>query len=166
MLTSHVNLRISTPPDSVAHYLSSSCKEVCGETIEWRLYPIGYGAKMAGGGEQPGTLLEMVKAMAQMERSSLGHPNTLAPIWIPKNSHDPCGAEYVMIVCPECLRTFPQVLGSSVRPVHETGCAHCSSLIRYAIVQSAGPPSLQALQRKPAARVPAPPSLHNLAAGE
>lgn len=95
-------------------------------------------------GGNPGTLLEMVKAMAQMERSSVRYPNPLAPIWIPKNGHDPSGAEYVMIVCPECLRTFPQVLGSSVRPIHETGCVHCSSLIRYAIVQPAplGAPSL------------------------
>ena len=117
-------------------------------------------------GSNPGTLLETVRAMAQMERSSIQHPNTPAPIWIPKNGHDPTGEEYVMITCPECLRTFPQVLGGDVRPIHEAGCAHCSSLVHYAIVQPADTPSQQALQRKPAARVQAPPGLHNLAACE
>ena len=42
-------------------------------------------------GGSPGTLLEMVHAMAQMERSSVRHPNALAPIWISKNGHDPSG---------------------------------------------------------------------------
>ncbi|MBB6143786.1 CheY-like chemotaxis protein [Silvibacterium bohemicum] len=115
-------------------------------------------------GSNPGTLLETVQAMAQMERSSIQHPNTPAPIWIPKNGHDPTGAEYVMVTCPECLRTFPQVLDDAAHPICETGCAHCCSLIHYAIVQSADTPSQQALQRKPAARVLAPPGVPNFTA--
>ena len=62
-------------------------------------------------GSSPGALLEMVRAMAETDRSSGQHPTTVAPIWIPKNGHDPSGDEYVMVTCPECLRTFPQVLG-------------------------------------------------------
>jgi hypothetical protein len=37
----------------------------------------------------------------------------------------------VMITCPECLRTFPQVLGEAICLVHETGCVHCRSLIHF-----------------------------------
>jgi DNA-binding NtrC family response regulator len=117
-------------------------------------------------GSNPGTLLEAVRAMAQMERSSIQHPNTSAPIWIPKNGHDPTGEEYVMVACPQCMRTFPQGLGGDVRPIREVDCAHCSSLIQYAIVQPADTPSQQTLQRKPAARAPAPAGLPNLAACE
>jgi hypothetical protein len=36
----------------------------------------------------------------------------------------------VMITCPECLRTFPQVLGEGICLIHETGCVHCRSLIQ------------------------------------
>jgi CheY-like chemotaxis protein len=117
-------------------------------------------------GSNPGTLLEIVRAMAHVERSSVQHPSTSAPIWIPRNGHDPSGVEYVMITCPDCLRTFPQVLGSDVPPIREAGCAHCSSLIHYAIVQPVDPPSPQALRRKPAARAPEPPGLPNLMACE
>lgn len=104
-------------------------------------------------GSSPGTLLEIVRAMASKERSSIQHPGTLAPIWIPKNGHDPSGEEYVMVTCPECLRTFPHVLEESARPIRETGCVHCSSLIHYAIVQPPDAFSSQTLQKKPAAGV-------------
>jgi CheY-like chemotaxis protein len=107
-------------------------------------------------GSSPGALLEMVRAMAQAERSSVQHPKTLAPIWIPKNGHDPSGEEYVMVTCPECLRTFPQILGEVGHPIRETGCVHCLSLIYYAIVQPADAPSPQALQKKPPAGAPMP----------
>jgi DNA-binding NtrC family response regulator len=90
-------------------------------------------------GSSPGILLEMVKAMAQMERSPVQRPSAKAPIWIPKNGHDPSGEEYVMVTCPECLRTFPQILGEAVPPIRETGCVHCSSPIHYAIVPEANP---------------------------
>jgi CheY-like chemotaxis protein len=110
-------------------------------------------------GSNPSTLLEKVKAMAQIARSSIRHSNTPTPIWIPKNGHDPTGAEYVMVSCPQCLRTFPQVLGGDVQPIREAGCAHCSSLIHYAIVQPVDTPSKEVLQRKPAAKVPASPGL-------
>ncbi len=104
-------------------------------------------------GTSPSTLLEMVRDMANKERWSVLHSSTMAPIWIPKNGHDPTGEEYVMVTCPECLRTFPQVLGDDPVPIRETGCVHCSNLIHFAIVQPPDAFSPQALQRKPAAGV-------------
>jgi CheY-like chemotaxis protein len=104
-------------------------------------------------GGTPGTLLEIVRAMSQTERSTLRYSNILAPIWIPKNGHDSSGREYVIIACSECLRTFPQLLAEANRPIDETGCMHCSSLIRYAIVQ---PAPLQSLQGMSGGGMPAP----------
>ncbi len=55
------------------------------------------------------SLLQIVEAMTRSERqSSLQHSSTMAPIWIPRNGHDPSGDAYVVITCPECLRTFSQ----------------------------------------------------------
>jgi CheY-like chemotaxis protein len=107
-------------------------------------------------GSSPGALVEIVRAMAQTDRSSVRHPSAPAPIWIPKNGHDPAGEEYVLVTCPECLRTFPQVLGEAGRPIRETSCVHCFSRIHYAIVQPADPPSPPALRKKPAAGAPMP----------
>jgi hypothetical protein len=61
-----------------------------------------------------------------------------------------------MIACPECLRTFPLVLGEAIGPIRETACVHCSSLICYATVLPMNPASPQAFQRKPGAAIPIP----------
>ncbi|MEO6966652.1 MAG: response regulator [Acidobacteriaceae bacterium] len=86
-------------------------------------------------GSSPAHLLRMVETMAQTAPLSPRRSATIAPIWIAKNGHDPSGEEYVMVTCPECLRAFPQVLGSENRVIHETGCVNCSTPIHYAIVQ-------------------------------
>ena len=65
------------------------------------------------------------------------HPHTPAPIWIPRNGRDTSGEAYVIITCPECLRTFPQVLGEAACLIQRTGCVYCYNSIQYAIV----PPS-------------------------
>lgn len=82
-------------------------------------------------------LLEILDSMMQPERTpSLQHTSTAsAPIWISMNGHDPSGESYVTIACPECFRTFPQVLDEAIRTVHKTECVHCSGEIYYAIVQ-------------------------------
>lgn len=95
------------------------------------------------------SLLQIVQTMAQPEwESTPQHPRTLAPVWIPKNGHDPHGEEYVTISCPECLRTFPQVHGEAVGPIHQTDCVYCGTLIHYAIIQPTDAASPQAFQRK------------------
>ena len=109
------------------------------------------------------SLLQIVEAMTRPEQLlSLQHSSTLAPIWIPRNGHDPSGEAYVMITCPECLRTFPQILDEGIRSILETGCVYCSSLIHYAIVQPTDPKSPQAFQRKPGTGMPTPLSVPNL----
>jgi CheY-like chemotaxis protein len=114
-------------------------------------------------GTDLGSLLQIVEAMTCQERSpSLQQSNMLAPIWIPRNGHDPSGEAYVMITCPECLRTFPQVLDDAICDIHETGCVYCCSLVHYAIVQPANPASPHAFQRKPGAGAATPLSVPDL----
>jgi CheY-like chemotaxis protein len=95
------------------------------------------------------TLLQIVGDSSHPERSSFDHANTILPIWIPRNGHDSSGVAYVTIACPECLRTFPRVLGKATGNIYETDCVHCHSLIHYAIVEPTDPASPQAFQRKP-----------------
>lgn len=88
-----------------------------------------------------GTLVQIVAATAQADspRSSR-NADPPVPIWIPTNGHDPAGEPYVIVSCPECLRTFPQKLDKDSHIVRETGCTHCGSAIHYAIVDSVLPP--------------------------
>jgi hypothetical protein len=85
-------------------------------------------------------LLQIVNAFTLPEPYLLDQQRT-APIWITRNGHAPAGTEYVMIACPECLRTFPQVLNETTVLVQHANCLHCHTLIDYAIVQPADPAS-------------------------
>ena len=91
-------------------------------------------------------LLQMMDAMAHPTRTPV-RPGALAPIWIPKNGHDPSGEEYVTIACPECLRTFAQILSKVLSVVHKTDCVHCSSPIHYAIDHPMNLPPRQPVQK-------------------
>ena len=102
------------------------------------------------------SLLQIMHDMAHMEWQFFQHPGTLAPIWIPKNGHDPSGEEYVTVTCPECLRAFPQVLGKDILLINETDCVHCSSLVHYAIVQPMNPIFPQASRQKSGLAMPTP----------
>jgi CheY-like chemotaxis protein len=91
-------------------------------------------------GTGPTVLLRTVEAMMRSLPLTEARPlRSPAPIWIPTNGHDPSGEPYVMISCPECLRTFPQILERSAVAALNTKCAHCSSPIQYAIVHSIAP---------------------------
>src|ERR1700733_188264 len=110
-----------------------------------------------------GVLLRIIHDMTKLKHQPyLRALGKLAPIWIPRNGHNPAGEAYVMITCPECLRTFPQVLDDAICAIHETGCVYCSSLVHYAIVQPADPASPQAFQRKPGTGMPTPLSVPDL----
>jgi CheY-like chemotaxis protein len=111
------------------------------------------------------SLLKIVEAMTHPQRQpSLRDPRTLTPIWIQRNGHDPSGKEYVMIICPECLRTFPQFLEHAQHTVQETGCVYCYSLIHYAIVPptTSTSASKQMVERTLDARTPKPLNVSGL----
>jgi CheY-like chemotaxis protein len=103
------------------------------------------------------SLIEMLRVMSHPDRlPSYRNPSILAPIWIPKNGHNTTGEEYVMIPCPECLRTFPQVLDEAATLIHATSCTSCLSLIHFAILLPTDPALPQAFQRKPLVTTPSP----------
>lgn len=99
-----------------------------------------------------GSLLQMLEGMGSPERTSRPRPS--APIWIASNGHDPAGEAYVMISCPECLRTFPQVLETAAHPVLRTTCIHCQGVIHYAIVPPTMAATAQSIQRQKDAAIP------------
>ena len=102
-----------------------------------------------------GALLEMVETAAREQRSTLDeavrdtgrefvrdfvrHTQGLAPVWVAKNGHDPRGEPFVTLTCPECLRNFPYALVEESREIHHAGCAHCSSVMDFAVVQALEP---------------------------
>jgi CheY-like chemotaxis protein len=102
-------------------------------------------------GSRPGFLLRIVEAMMESPTRP-DRPSALAPVWIPRNGHDPAGQPCVMVTCTECLRTFPQTLDKAPNGIHEAQCVYCSSQIQYAIVQPEDP--VRTFQRKPAAGSP------------
>jgi len=103
-------------------------------------------------GTHPGLLFRVVKAMSQSAwLSTPDRPNSTAPIWIPRNGHDPAGEEYVMVACTECLRTFPQILGKGLDGIQQANCVFCCSPIQYAIVQPTHLVPRPTFQRKPGA---------------
>lgn len=62
--------------------------------------------------------------------------DTEAPIWISKNGYNSSGEAYITLACPECLRGFPHLLGTSTCLTNETNCIHCGFSIRYAVAEA------------------------------
>jgi CheY-like chemotaxis protein len=101
-------------------------------------------------GTDPRALFQTVGAMAQRSRDSLSKISRIpALIWIARNIHDCSGQAYVLLSCPECLRTFPELLAHETH-IHESKCIYCQTLLRYAIVHQGNPmlplPSLPSLR--------------------
>jgi CheY-like chemotaxis protein len=97
-------------------------------------------------------LLQIIETMACSKSPPLRHAPS--PIWILSNGHTPAGKASVTIVCPDCFRTFPQIIEEDRRLVHETDCIYCETLIHYAILAPTDAASPQAFQRKAVVAVP------------
>lgn len=85
------------------------------------------------GDGDPGALLQLIAELLQGSTSrGVGH--RAAPVWIPCNGKDSTGKPYVVLTCPECLRSFPLHVSDEVNPeVVETPCIFCLSTVRYII---------------------------------
>jgi len=105
-------------------------------------------------GRGAGSLLRVIRSLPRGDRLSPSRPAALTPIWIQPDGHGASGEPYVTIACPECLRTFPQALGSSVSQVREVDCIYCLSRIHYAIVQPLDRAAVPVLQRNRAQEMP------------
>jgi len=98
-------------------------------------------------GSSMGALLQIMGALAHMERRAARPYSEAAPIWIQRNGLDALGDSYVTIACPECLRTFPGAVGSSICKIRETICVYCRCPIEYALVEPAERLPSQALRK-------------------
>jgi CheY-like chemotaxis protein len=57
-----------------------------------------------------------------------------AAVWIPRNGNDSNGKPFVVITCPECLRSFPLHISHEARAeILETTCLFCPNTVRYII---------------------------------
>ena len=84
-----------------------------------------------------GNLLLTIEALSDPGLATMDdNREGVTPIWIEWNdSRDPQGAE-VTINCPECFRTFRQVIKTESGVIEATSCVHCGGTIYYAIVPS------------------------------
>jgi len=98
-------------------------------------------------------LMRIMESLPRMERYAYQSSTPEAPLWIDHDRRGMAPDEQVIITCPECLRTFPQTLGSGYRR-RKTDCIYCYSTIHYEIAPIAGKMPLQALQRRVAPAMP------------
>jgi CheY-like chemotaxis protein len=104
-------------------------------------------------GDNLWSLIQIMEGMTGPDQPSLKHGSTPAPIWVERTAHESSGGAYIMLTCPECLRTFPQASGDALHPVHETDCVYCDSQFHYAIVEAVDPsPRKASSQKKPVSR--------------
>ena len=81
------------------------------------------------------SLLKIIEGLASPERMPANNAHTKAPLLIQRNGRDASGEPCVTIPCPECLRSFSQLVGGSLSVVREANCAYCRNPIYYTIVE-------------------------------
>jgi CheY-like chemotaxis protein len=81
------------------------------------------------GGYTPEQLLAKMKELIADSpiRPHLGK-NQRVPLWIPRKD-----ADYVVVTCPECLRSSPIADTAVNDELHETDCLACGGTIRYLV---------------------------------
>ncbi len=94
-------------------------------------------------GSDSGLLSQIIRTLPQVPWSLPQYSTMSAPIWISRSGHDSSGRLHIIIICPECLRSFPMILEDGICHIHETDCVHCHGVIYYAIVQPVIDSSLQ-----------------------
>jgi len=78
----------------------------------------------------------LFRIVADVLRRSASHVRSHdfgpAPIWGRWIGTDTCGTSHVLVVCDECLRSFPVVLRDNATPgIHEVQCIFCGSELQY-----------------------------------
>ena len=86
-------------------------------------------------GQSPKNLLATVAALIQKSQTQISaHQKEDTPAWIPRNGNDSHGIPYVVVMCAECLRTFPLPISEETTgKVLEATCAFCPGKNRYII---------------------------------
>jgi len=91
--------------------------------------------------EKATDLHDLLNRLGDMGKPRVGQPephrDASSPVWIARTA-DGSDATQIALVCPECMRTFFEVLGDSAHVIREAGCLYCSTRIKYALVRPAG----------------------------
>ena len=98
------------------------------------------------------SLLKLMEVGLNPARKHSYRSTAQTPMWVPKNRVRGSGESYVLIGCPECLRSFRKSVQEATGLVHEARCIYCSTIIHYAIVHSNGPFPAQGAVGQPALR--------------
>lgn len=86
----------------------------------------------AKGEENSSRLLEIVANL--IRTGSKGHKGQNAPVWIPRNGKDQNGKSFILLICTECLRSFPITVDHEPRgEVLKTPCIYCPHEVTYII---------------------------------
>jgi CheY-like chemotaxis protein len=88
----------------------------------------------AKGRTEPANLLKIVADLLRTSASRVStHAQEMAPVWAPRISRDPHGTSYILLTCPECLRSFSLAAMQATATILDTTCVFCLGEIRYMI---------------------------------
>lgn len=112
--------------------IASSGAYHSGDSVPGGIIADGFYAKVGSG---PATLLSMVAALLATSADGILERHTgSAPVWIPRNGKDSQGIPFIVVTCPDCLRSFPlSVLNESIQEIQETECLFCPTKVRYIV---------------------------------
>ncbi|MGB9148163.1 MAG: response regulator [Acidobacteriaceae bacterium] len=79
-------------------------------------------------------VLTVAEVLRNKNERAMNHHRQSAPVWIPRNGHDSHGVPFIVLTCPECLRSFPlSVLHENVQEIQQTPCLFCQTPVRFII---------------------------------
>jgi CheY-like chemotaxis protein len=112
--------------------IASSGAYHSGDSVPGGIIADGFYAKVGSG---PDALLSMVAALLATSADRIIERHTSsAPVWIPRNGKDSQGIPFIVVTCPDCLRSFPlSVLNEDIQEIQETECLFCPTKVRYII---------------------------------
>lgn len=86
-------------------------------------------------GSHPAELLTTVADLLAMSEDSIIERHTAsAPVWIPLNGRDSHGDPFIVVTCPDCLRSFPlSAAQENCQEIQEAECPFCPTRVRYII---------------------------------
>jgi len=88
----------------------------------------------AKGRNETAKLLQMVADLLRTSAArGRSHAQEVAPVWAPRISRDASGTFYVLLTCPDCLRSFSLEAMQATTTILDTTCVFCLGDIRYMI---------------------------------
>jgi CheY-like chemotaxis protein len=101
------------------------------------------------GRSSPAVLLHTIAGLISTVRGRPVRRQDSAPVWIPIATNPVGNIPYVVVTCPDCLRSFPLDIAKELgQKTQETPCLFCPNTVRY-IVDFPDAPSLS---KEPASR--------------